>query len=296
MLYLSDEGLAQRSLSIFRSALERLGWTDGKTVRIEYRFTNDGSLLPLLANELVLLQPDVLFASTTPSVVALKRVTDTIPIVFVSVANPLATGIVQDLARPGGNITGFANSVGATPIGKLLELLRELTPNISRVALMFNPDTSAGGGSPAVSQFLAVCKVLSIEAIIAHVRDDAGIEAAIAALVHEPKGGLVLTQDAYVAIHRTSIIASAARHQVPVAYPFSFYCSDGGLISYGVDPFVGHREAATYVNRILKGEKAGDLPVQQPTKLELVINLKTAKALGLIVPPTLLARADEVIE
>ena len=141
-----------------------------------------------------------------------------------------------------------------------------------------------------------VQRLLSIEAIIAHVRNEVEIEEAILALGHEPKGALVLTQDSYVAIHRNSIIASAAHHQVQVAYPFSFYCSDGGLISYGVDPFVGHREAATYVDRILKGEKPADLPVQQPTKFELVINLKTAKALGLTVPPTLLARADEVIE
>jgi putative ABC transport system substrate-binding protein len=276
--------------------LARLGWVEGNNLRFEHRFVEQPDQFPSKAAELVGLRPEVIFAATTPSVAALKRATTDIPIVFAAVSDPVGTGLVSNLARPGQNITGFANAV--VPLaGKWVELLKEMDPQINRVGLMFNPETAAARGAGGAQQFLAAAPAVKIEPIILEVRTTGEIEAAIESLGRaEPKGALIVTQDIFVATHRRTIIDTAAQHRVLAVYPFRFYADDGGLASYGVDVFEGSRQAATYISRILKGEHAGELPVQQPVRFELVINLKTAKTLGLPIPPTLIARADEVLE
>ena len=286
-----------RRLSVLREALLRLGWTEGTNIRIESRFGNNDPLgrLPKMASELVELQPEVIFTVSSPAALALKRVTQTIPIVFVGVGNPLSAGLVSNLARPASNVTGFSNTA-ASLSSKRLELLKEISPGISRAALMFNPDTSLYRGSESLTDFLTGATRLVIEPIVAEVRNQAEIEAAIAALAREPRGGLVVGQDIFNLVNRASIIALTGQYRVPAIYPSTVQSLEGGLLSYGAESLDDIRQAASYVSRILKGEKPGDLPVQQPTKYKLVINLKTAKALGLNVSPVLLARADQVIE
>jgi putative ABC transport system substrate-binding protein len=247
-----------------------------------------------LADELVGLQPDIIVPNSTPATVALQRQTRTIPIVFAGVADPVASGIVPRLNRPGENITGFATfepSLG----GKWLELLSEIAPGLKRTAIMFNPDAAAA--SAYMSSFETAARSLKVAPIIAPVHSDAEIETAIIALGREPGGGLVCLPDGgFTFTHRAPIISAAARNNVPAVYRFSDFARDGGLLSYGPDPVGASRGAATYVDRILRGAKPGDLPVQLPTKFEMVVNLKTAKALGLAVPPSIRLRADEVIE
>jgi putative ABC transport system substrate-binding protein len=255
---------------------------------------DDINRIRALAQELVGLQPDVIVASTTPATVALQRETRTLPIVFVNVTDPVAQRIVPRLNQPGGNVTGFA-VFEASLGGKWLELLSEIAPGLKRAAIMFNPDNN-----PASVYFMpsfeTAARSLKVEAITAPVHDEVEIETAIIALGREPGGGLVVTADAFVVARRASIILAAARNNVPVVYLASLFVRDGGLLSYGQDPVDIVRRAATYVDRILRGEKPGDLPVQFPTKFEMVVNLKTAKALGLTVPQSILLRADEVIE
>jgi putative ABC transport system substrate-binding protein len=256
--------------------------------------SDDTDRIRALAQELVGSQPDIILTDSTAATSALQRETRTIPIVFASVADPVASGLVPRLNQPGGNITGFANyepSFG----GKWLELLSEIAPGLKRAAIMFNPDT----GSPALAympSFETAARSLKVVPISAPVHGDVEIETAIIALGREPGGGLVVMPDWFMISHRASIISAAARNNVPAVYFQSAFVGDGGLLSYGTDPLDLFRRAASYVDRILRGAKPGDLPVQLPTKFEMVVNRKTANALGLAIPPSILLRADEQIE
>jgi putative ABC transport system substrate-binding protein len=281
-------------VSAFTQALADFGWTDGRNVRMDLRWGGgDINRIRALAQELVGLQPDIILANSTPATVAVRRETRTIPIVFVNVSDPVASGIVARLDRPSGNTTGFA-FLEASLGGKWLELLSEIAPGLKRAAIMFNPDTSPA--SVHMPSLETAARSLKVAPIIAPVHSDAEIEMAITALGREPGGGLVIMVDIWTLWHRAPIISAAARNNVPAVYAVSDVARDGGLLSYGVDRVDPFRRAAAYVDRILRGEKPGDLPVQFPVKYEMVVNLKTAKALGLTVPPSILLRADEVIE
>jgi putative ABC transport system substrate-binding protein len=288
-----NDPLVKLRLSAFTQALADLGWTDGRNVRIDLRWGGgDTNRMRALAQELVGLQPDIILTATTVATVALQRETRTIPIVVVNLADPVASGIVARLDRPGGNITGFGAE--ASLGGKFLELLSEIAPGLRRVTIMFNPDTSPA--SAYMPSLETAARSLKVVPIIAPVHSVAEIAAAITSLGREPRGGLVVMPDAWMIVHRVPIILAAARNKVPAVYHLSDFARDGGLLSYGVDPVDIFRRAATYVDRILRGAKPGDLPVQFPTKFEMVVNLKTAKALGLTVPQSILLSADEVIE
>ena len=281
-------------LPLERPALADLGWADGRNVRMDLRWYGDDiNRMRAFAQELVGLQPDIILTGGTPATIAVQRETPTIPIVFANVGDPVASGIVARLDRPSGNITGFANNEASLG-GKWLELLSEIAPGLKRAAIMFNPDTALV--STFVPSFETAARSHKVVPTIAPVHSDVEIEAAIIALLGEPGDGLVVMPDAFTLGHRAAIILAAARNNVPAVYWQSLFARDGGLLSYGADQLDVIRRAATYVDRILHGAKTADLPVQLPTKYELVINLKTAKALGLEVPPSLLARADEVIE
>jgi putative ABC transport system substrate-binding protein len=279
---------------VFAQALADLGWTDGRNVRMDVRWGGgDTNRTQVFAKELVGLQPDILVAGASPATVALQRETSTIPIVFAGVGDPVASGLVATLSQPGGNITGFAVLEGSL-VGKWLELLGEIAPGLKRVAIVFNPDTAPA--SVYVPLFETAARSLKVVPIIAPVHSDAEIETAIMALGHEPPGGLVVMPDVFMFTHRAPIIAAAVRNNIPAVYWNPRFSQDGGLLSYGVDPIESLRIAAPYVDRILRGAKPADLPVQFPTKFEMVVNLKTAKALGLTIPETLLATVDEVIQ
>jgi putative ABC transport system substrate-binding protein len=282
-------------VSTFTQALANLGWSDGRNLRMDLRWPGpDINRIRALAQELVRLQPDIILTTATTPTTALQRETRTIPIVFVNVSDPVASGIVERLDRPGENVTGFANFEG-TLGGKWLELLSETAPGLKRVAIMFNPDTAPA--STFMPFLEAAARSLKVELITALVHSDAEIEAAIIALGREPGGGLVVIPDVFFQPpHRAPIISTAARNKVPAVYPASLFTRDGGLLSYGPDLVDPWRRAATYVDRILRGAKPGDLPVQFPTKFEMVVNRKTATALGLAIPPSIMLRADEVIE
>jgi putative ABC transport system substrate-binding protein len=289
-----NDPLAKSDFSAFTQALADLGWTDGRNLRMDIRWTGDDiNRMRALARELVGLQPDIIVTGNTPMTAAFQRETRTIPIVFVGVNDPVATGIVPRLNRPGGNVTGFAN-LEASLGGKWLELLAEIAPGLKRAAVMLNPDFPAT--SVYVPSFEAAARSLKIVPIIAPVHSDVEIETAIIALGREPGGGLVAMQGGFMKMHRAPIISAAARNNVPAVYYDSAFARDGGLLSYSPDTVDLNRRAASYVDRILRGAKPGDLPVQFPTKFEMVVNLKTAKALGLTVPQSILLRADEVIE
>jgi putative tryptophan/tyrosine transport system substrate-binding protein len=282
----------------FTRGLAELGWTDGRNVRVDVRWASGSAdRMRAFAKELVDLQPDVILAMGTPATAALQRDTRTIPIVFAGVPAPVGEGFVAGLPRPGGNMTGFSN-LEASMGGKWLQLLMEVTPGIKRVAIMFNPGTAAGGGSYFLPSFEAAARSLKVEPIIAPIHDDAEIEMVITSLGREPRGGLVAMPDGFMISisHRTRIISLAARNNVPAVYSVSVWAKDGGLLSYGPDFLDIFRRSASYVDRIFRGEKPADLPVQLPVKFEMAINVKTAKALGLTVPQSILLRADEVIE
>jgi putative ABC transport system substrate-binding protein len=249
----------------------------------------------MYAKELVDLQPDVIFADSTPEAAALHRETRTVPIVFVLVSDPIGEGFVTGLPSPGGNMTGFIPHEPALT-GKWLELLAQIAPGLRRVAIMFNPESAPYVESDYLPQFEAAARSLKVAAVTAPVRSDAEIETAITSLGSEPGGGLIVMPGVYMNVRRTTIISLAARHHVPGVYSSSDYARDGGLLSYGADLTDMFRRAAPYVDRILRGAKPAELPVQLPTKFEMAVNLKTAKALGLTIPPPVLARADEVIE
>jgi putative ABC transport system substrate-binding protein len=287
--------LAKSDLSVFTQALAGLGWTEGRNMRMEVRWASgDFNRLPVLARELVGLQPDIIVTGGTPATVALQRETRTIPIVFAGVGDPVASGLVPRLNQPGGNITGFGRSEASLG-GKWLELLSEIAPGLKRAAIMFNPDVAVTA-SAYMPSFETAARSLKIEPIAAPVRSDVEIEAAIGVIGRESGGGLVVTSDAFTLMHRAAIISAAVRNNVPVVATISDFAREGGLLSYGVDEVDIFRRAASYVDRILRGAKPGDLPVQFPTKYEMVVNAKTAKALGLTVPQSILLRADEVIE
>ena len=281
-------------LSAFTQALADLGWVDGRNVRMDFRWHDDDTnRIRALAQELVGLQPDIILANSTPATVALKRETRTIPIVFVTVVDPVASGIVPRLDRPGGNVTGFASFGEGSLGGKWLQLLTEIAPDLKRAAIMFNPDTSPVSALPSIETAARTLKVVSSRVLV---HSDVEIETAIIALGREPGGGLVVIPDNFTFAYRAPVISAAARNNVPAVYYLSAFARDGGLLSYGVDQVDITRRAASYVDRILRGEKPGDLPVQFPTKFEMVVNLNTAKALGLAIPPSIMLRADEVIE
>ena len=288
----NDPEMKER-LAGFRQGLEKLGWSEGSNVRIDYRFAPAGTRVHLLARELVALQPDVILAQSTPATAALKPETSTIPIVFAGVADPIGSGFVASLARPSGNLTGLLQyEEGIT--GKWLAMLKEIAPNLTRAALLANPRTAA------FDYFLRSAKTLApslaIEVVPMPIENANDIERSIEGFAREPNGGLVLPPDTTTVVHRDLIIPLAARHRLPAVYAIRVFVAAGGLMYYGTDFVELYRQAASYVDRILRGAKAADLPVQLPTKFETVVNLKTAKALGLTVPQGLLVAADAVIE
>jgi putative tryptophan/tyrosine transport system substrate-binding protein len=289
-----DENDPPLNLSAFTQTLAELGWTDGRNVRMDLRWTGDDTnRLRALAQELVVLQPDVILTAGTPATIALQRETRTIPIVFVNGNDPIASGIVPRLDRPGGNITGFV-FLEASMGGKWLEQLSEIAPGLKRAAIMSNPDTI--NASLYLPSLEAAARSFKVMPITAPVHSDVEIETAINALGREPGAGLVVIPDVFTLAHRATIISAATRNNVSAVYWESDFVRDGGLLSYGADFPDLDRRAATYVDRILRGAKPAELPVQLPIKFELVINLKTAKTLGLTIPPNLLAVANEVIE
>lgn len=290
----ADDPQGQTRLASFVQELQRLGWTDGRNMRIETRWGGgDADRSRKQAAELVALAPDVILVNTSVIVAILQQATQTIPIVFVGVIDPVGAGFVATLARPGGNTTGFALfEFGIS--GKWLSLLKEIVPRVTRAAVLRDPSTGAGIGQLGAIQ--AVAPSLGIELNPLDVRNETALERAIAEFARRPNGGVIVAASPTAQVHRERITALMARYQLPAVYPFRYYAAAGGLISYGPNQDVGFAPAAGYVDRILKGERAGDMPVQEPTKYELVINLKTAKALGLVIPPAVLGRADEVIE
>jgi putative ABC transport system substrate-binding protein len=292
--FAADDPAAQRRVLAFAQALAQSGWTDGRNVRIDIRWSaSDPERIRKYAAELVALAPDVILTASSAATGGLLEATRAVPIVFVQVAEPVGAGFVETLARPGGNATGFMlyeYGIGA----KWLELLREIAPGVKRAAFIQNPAVAAGPGQFGAIQ--AAAQSLGVEVRPISVRDAGETERAITAFARSGNGGLIVAGGAQAALPRDVIVKLAARHRLPVLYSDHAFVTDGGLIAYGPDRLDQFRGAAGYVDRILKGEKPADLPVQAPTKYELVVNLKTAKALGIEVPPTLLARADEVIE
>jgi putative ABC transport system substrate-binding protein len=289
--------LAKTYLAAFKKALAELGWTEGRNIRIDLRFAAANvDRMQTIAKELVSLQPDLIVGSTTPVVAALQRETMTIPIVFVNVSDPVGRGFVASLPRPGGNITGFIN-IEASLSGKWIEMLKDVVPRVSRAALIFNPET-APYFDYYLKPFEAAARSIAIEPMATPVRTTADIEHVVTSLGDRPDTGLVVMPDTFLLTQRNldQIVSLAARHRVPTIFNNRAQVAAGGLISYGIDPTDLFRRAAPYVDRILKGAKPADLPVQLPTKFELVINLKAAKTLGIDMPATLLGRADEVLE
>ena len=290
----ADDVEAQARIAAFVQGLQQLGWTVGKNVRVDYRLAGiDADTLRKYAAELVALAPDVILAQSSPSIAVLLQTTRTVPIVFTLITDPVGAGYVDSLAHPGGNATGFTvfdYSIG----GKWLELLKEIAPRVTRVAVLRELAVAAGPAQFSAAQ--TVAPSLGMELRPVDTRDAGEIERAITAFARGSNGGLLVTGSSSASLHRKLIIGLAAQYRLPAVYFTRFFVTAGGLISYGPDYVDQFRQAAGYVDRILKGEKPGDLPVQAPTKYELVINLKTAKALGLTIPPSVLARADEVIE
>ena len=287
---------AQSEFASFMDELRKLGWVDGRNLRIDTRWgiPADPDSMHRFARELVALQPDLILSQSTPTTAALLQETRIIPIVFAIVADPVGSGFVASLARPGGNATGFVvteSSLG----GKWLELLREIAPRVTRVAALFNP-AMAPYAEYYLKPFKAAAPSFAVEAIAAPVRDRSKLASILATQAREPNGGIIVMPDAFTNTYGAEITALAARYGLPAVYPFRYFTEFGGLLSYGVDQADNFRRAATYADRILKGAKPAELPVQAPVKFELVINLKTAKALGLDVPALLQQRADEVIE
>jgi putative tryptophan/tyrosine transport system substrate-binding protein len=286
--------VARASVTAFVQALRRFGWVEGQNIRIDYRFAaGDPTLLKAYAAELVGMSPDAILTGGSAAVAALQQQTRTIPIVFADMGDPVGQGFLQSLARPGANISGFGAN-DPTLLGKWLQLLKEIAPRVTRVAVIFNPDTALF--APLFNREIeAAAPSVAMTVTLATVRDNAGIEEAIAAQAHEPSGGLISLPDSFNTTHRDVIIAAAARHNLPLVGTPDFPGA-GGLMSYMFDPVDLHAQAASYIDRILRGGNAAGLPVQRPTKFSLVINLKTAKALGLTIPPSMLDLADEVIE
>jgi putative ABC transport system substrate-binding protein len=290
----ADDPIALSRVTALSQGLQQLGWTDGRNARIDFRFgAGNGEQYRKIASELIALGPDVVMGHGTLTTRTLQRATRTVPIVFVMITDPVGAGIIESLARPGANATGFTGFEYATS-GKYLELLKQIAPRVTRVAVTRDPDNTAGTAQFAAIQ--AVAPSLGVELRPFELRDSGEIERAVATFARQPNGGLIVTPSALAQIHRELIIKLTAQHRLPAIYPYRFYAAAGGLSSYGPDDVEPYRLAAGYIDRILKGEKPGDLPVQTPTKYETVVNLKAAKALGLEISPSLLAIADEVIE
>jgi putative ABC transport system substrate-binding protein len=294
MTLAADDPEAQARNAAFLQALGELGWTVGRNLQIDYRWSGaDPDRIRNAVAELVGLAPDLIQANSAPAMAALVRATRTVPIVFTQVADPVAAGFVESLARPGGNATGFIVFEYGISV-KWLELLKEIDPRVTRAAVLRDPAIASGIGQLAAIQ--GVAPGLGVELRPVDVRDTGEIERAVTAFARSPNGGLIVTASPLALVHRELIATLAARHRLPAVYSFRYFATVGGMISYGPNSIDPYRRAAGYVDRILKGEKPADLPVQAPTRYELVINLKTAKALGITIPPTVLARADEVIE
>jgi putative tryptophan/tyrosine transport system substrate-binding protein len=294
LVAVADDPESRGRIRAFVQALQELGWTEGRDVRIDTRWGGgDPDRFRRYAAELVALAPDVILVSGGSGMGPMLQATRTVPIVFVQVTDPVGAGFVDSLARPGGNATGFTHfEYGIS--AKWLELLKQIAPGVTRAAVLRDPAIASGVGQFAVIQ--SVAPPLGVELAPVNVRDAEEIERAVTAFARGSSGGLIVTASALAVVHRDLIIALAARHKLPAIFPFRFHAAGGGLISYGPETIDPHRRAAGYVDRILKGERPADLPVQAPTKYELVINLKTARLMGVDIPPTLLARADEVIE
>src|SRR5215813_6057291 len=296
LMGLADDAEARGRSMAFEQGLEREGWSLGQNLRIEYRYAaGDSVRMQALAKELVELKPDCILGHSTPIVRALMQATRTIPIVFVSVSDPIRSGFVASMARPAGNMTGFT-VLPATITSKYLSTLKEMVPQLARVAILYNPDSAPAAGTFFLSPFVGAARELQVRPITAQVRNPAEIESTIAKLGSEPGSGLIVMPDNFTSVHRELIISLAAQFRIPTIYPYRYFADEGGLLSYGVDISDLFRRAAEYTSRILRGAKPADLPVQAPTKFELVINLKTARALGLVVPRILLAGADATIE
>jgi putative ABC transport system substrate-binding protein len=290
-----DDPLAQARVTAFRQALAELGWVEGRNLNIEWRWTGgDIARVREYATELVRLAPDVIVANGTPSVAALKQATTSIPIVFVVVNDPVAQGIIVSMAHPGGNITGFS-FLEYSMVGKSLEMLKQVAPGTVRVAIMFNPDTYPYYALHLRS-FETVARTLSLQLTAAQVRSSEEIDEVVAKLAWQPGSALLITPDPYLVVHRGAVVRAAGQYRVPATYSYRQHVQEGGLMSYGADTVDIFRRSASYIDRILKGTSPADLPAQAPVKFEIAINLKTAKALGLDIPPNLLALADDVIE
>jgi putative ABC transport system substrate-binding protein len=285
---------AQANAVALREGLQQLGWTEGRNIRTDYRWgVGDPEQSSAAAKELLALSPDAIMPATTQMLTAVRQENSSVAVVFVNISDPVGTGLVESLARPGGNITGFTN-FEYTMGEKWLQTLKEIAPGVTRTAIIANPKNP---NTPLyLRAMVPAAASFALQLAVMPVSDAAEIERTIGAFAREPNSGLLVMPDPLTITHRDLIIALAARHRLPAAYPYRVFVAGGGLLSYGTDRVDLYRRAAVYVDRVLKGAKAGDLPIQQPTKFELVVNLKTAQALGLTVPPTLLARADEVIE
>jgi putative ABC transport system substrate-binding protein len=290
-----DDVEGQARAASLRQGFSELGWTEGRNMHIDYRWVGgDAARAKANAVELVSQKPDVIIANTTLSLAAVRNETSTIPIVFVAIGDPIAQGFVSSLAHPGGNVTGFTSfEFGIS--AKWLELIKEVDPKLGRIAFIFNPEAGPFA-EKFVSSIEHAAPSFGVDLIVSPTRDAAEIDRALAAVSGEPKGGLVVEPDAFTSANRGLIISLAAHYRLPAIYPYRFYAADGGLLSYGNDINETWRRAPSYVDKILRGASPGDLPIQQPTKFELIINLKTAKTLGLTIPPQLLDRADELIE
>jgi putative ABC transport system substrate-binding protein len=295
MGFAQNDPQADARLAAFSNGLKTLGWVEGRNIHLDTRWaTTDTALMQRFAKDLVAVQPDLILSANTPTTASLLQHTRTIPIVFATVSDPVGSGFVESFARPGGNVTGFTN-IEPTMASKWIELLKVIAPQTTRVAFLFNPATA-----PYAEYYLGPFKVtaaaFAVEAIATPVRDASELQAAISAQASTANGGLISMTDSFLVANAEQITLLAARYRLPAVYPYRLFTEFGGLLSYGNNLLDGFSHAATYADRILKGAKPAELPVQAPTKFELVINLKTAKALSLSIPPTLLARADEVIE
>jgi putative ABC transport system substrate-binding protein len=296
MAYAENDREYQSHLAAFREELQKLGWTEGRNVQIDYRWAAlDPELIRRFARELIALQPDVILSSSSPTTASLLQETRSIPIIFANIADPVGSGLVASLSRPDGNATGFMLFEGSLA-GKWLELLKEIAPRVSRVAAVFNPATAPRGGAYYLASVEAAAQSFGVEAVASPIHVESDLEAIIATQARQPNGGLIVMPDAFLVAHRQEVTSLAARYRLPAIYFYRVFTEIGGLISYGNVSVDNYRRSATYVDRVLHGAKPSELPVQAPVKFKLVINLKTAKALGLDVPPMLLARADEVIE
>jgi putative ABC transport system substrate-binding protein len=290
-----EDAEGQARAALLRQAFNELGWVEGRNIHFDYRWTRgDAARAKAEAAALVNQKPDVIVAISTLSLVAVKNETTTIPIVFVVVGDPIGQGFVSSLAHPGGNITGFSAFEFAIS-GKWLELLKEVAPEVGRVAFIFSPDAGPYA-EKFVQSIVPVAPSLGVNLVVSPTRNPAEVNGAVTAVVGEPKGGLIINPDAFTTANRSLIVSLAASYRLPAVYPYRFWVADGGLISYGHDNNEPYRRAPSYVDKILKGANPADLPIQQPTKFELIINLKTAKTLGLTIPRELLDRADELIE